>query len=73
MSPHEMTSARIEELITGLEQDIANPNYAGDRWASTRRQWEGRREQYVKLLKERADAGTYNTAGGVDQETPAYR
>lgn len=73
MSPHERTSTRIEELIQGLEQDIASPQFAGDRWASTRRQWEGRRDHYAKLLKDRADAGTYDTAGQVDQRSNAYR
>jgi hypothetical protein len=73
MSPHEMTSARIEEIIQGLDEDLANPNYTGPRWEDNRRYWEGRREQYAKLLKERAEAGTYDTAGVVDQHARAYR
>jgi hypothetical protein len=63
-----MTSARIEELIRGLEQLLANhPNHI------FHKTWEGRREQYVTLLKERAEDGTYDTAGVVDQKTEAYR
>jgi hypothetical protein len=68
MSPHELTSARIEELIRSLEQLLADrPNHI------FRKTWEGRREQYVDLLKERAEDGTYGTAGVVDQQTEAYR
>lgn len=68
MSPHEMTSAHIEELIQGIDKDIAQyPNHV------YRRIWEGRRERYVALLKERAEDGTYDSAGVVDQQTDAYR
>jgi hypothetical protein len=67
-SPHEITSARIEELIVGIEQDIAQyPNHA------FRQIWEGRHERYTQLLKERAEDGTYDTAGVVDQQTETYR
>lgn len=61
MSPHEMTSARIEEIIAYHErQYAADPNgtYAG---------WHQRKaDNFREVLKERADNGTYATAGVID-------
>lgn len=68
MSPHEMTSREIEEAIAGYDRWLNGPLTDG-----TRRYWEGRRERFVALLKERAEDGTYDTAGIVDQKSDAYR
>ena len=73
MSPHELSSARIEQLIQSLEEDLVDPQFAGERWNNYRRTWEGRRDAYVQLLKDRAEDGTYDTAGVNDQQTHAYR
>lgn len=56
LSPHEMTSARLEELIQASENFLADP-YFNSSWL--RQIHEGRIENYRQLLKERADAGTY--------------
>jgi len=55
MSPDEMSSARIEEVIAEMEGWIEN----GD----DRKFWSWRIEEFQKLLKERAENGTYATAG----------
>ena len=55
MSPDEMTSARIEEVIAQMEGWVA----AGD----TDPYWPWRIEQFQLILKERAENGTYATAG----------
>lgn len=57
LSPHEMTSARLEELIQESEKLLGNSNVLTSDWR--RRVHEGRIENYKKLLKERADNGTY--------------
>ncbi len=59
MSPHEMKSARIEQLIENMERDILDPTI--DRWY--RSYYEGRVESFRAILKERANNGTYATAG----------
>jgi hypothetical protein len=63
MSPDEMKSARIEEIVASYKAALANPEYAGDNSKMLRQQWEGTLANYEKLLKERAEAGTYDTAG----------
>ncbi len=59
MSPHEMTSARIEESIeyyrSYAEKESTSPSNA--RWAR------GQAGNFEKMLKERAENGTYDTAG----------
>lgn len=52
MSPHEMSSARIEQTIAHLDQELADD--PDDIWA----RW--RRDELVEVLKERAEAGTYH-------------
>jgi hypothetical protein len=62
MSPHEMTSARIEEDLVWLKQEIEN--WRGKRGtARTVQIYEGRVKAMEELLKERAEDGTYATAG----------
>lgn len=53
MSPHEMTSAMIEDRIEQMKEWIA----AGSTI------WSWRLHQFEQVLKERADNGTYHTAG----------
>jgi hypothetical protein len=55
MSPDEMTSERLEHDLQYMKEAIArgeDVNY-----------WEFRAEEIEKLLKERAEEGTYETAG----------
>ena len=52
MSPHEMSSAKIEEVVAWLDEYIQDHPY------DHASQWE--REQLAKILKERAEAGTYD-------------
>lgn len=61
MSPHEMTSARIEQNMVGIQRYIDEYRAAGNE--SGARYWTGRLEGFEKILKERADNGTYDTAG----------
>lgn len=67
MSPHEMTSARIEQILASYRERLAKgENEWGeplDRW--TIQTWTGKVENFEKLLKERADNGTYATAGRI--------
>jgi hypothetical protein len=56
LSPHEMSSARLEELIATSEELLADPDFT---WDWLRQIHEGRIENMRKLLKERADNGTY--------------
>lgn len=54
MSPHEMTSERIEEIIANLRsraEVTASPQ--------DRQYFLGRADKFEQLLKERAEAGTY--------------
>lgn len=69
MSPHEMTSTRIEEFVAQFKALLDNPHYAGDYWKSSRQVWEGALANYEQLLKERAEDGTYDTAGQIDNHT----
>lgn len=55
MSPHELTTARIEEIIQHYKEKLTEPGLRAD----LRRRWEWVLENYEKLLKERAEAGTY--------------
>lgn len=55
MSPHEMTSARIEQIIENYKRYLEED--PGDRY------WEGKIENFTAILKERAEDGTYDTAG----------
>jgi hypothetical protein len=60
ISPHEMTSARIEEEIEMLEKYISDYCLIGSR----RSFYEGRIENLRVLLKERAEDGTYHDNTG---------
>jgi transcription initiation factor IIE alpha subunit len=58
MSPDEMTSAIIEQRIADCQKVIdENPNSA------YRRDWERAVDRLTEILKERAEDGTYDTAG----------
>lgn len=57
LSPHEMSSERLEELIQDSERFLNNPRVLVDDWR--RQVHEGRTENYRELLKERANNGTY--------------
>lgn len=58
MSPHEMTSGHLEELIQRSEDFLASEEGRGAAdWI--RRTHEGRIENMRKVLKERAENGTY--------------
>lgn len=57
MSPHEMSSARLEELVEAYDK-YAKEAEATDPW--DRRFYESYRDKYAKILKERAEAGTYD-------------
>lgn len=59
LSPHEMTSARLEELIQQSEDFLADERFAGPGWSYQRQVHEGRIENMRRLLKERAENGTY--------------
>lgn len=65
MSPHEMTSARIETIVASYRQRLEeSANGTGEKldpW--TVRTWTGKVENFEKILKERANNGTYHTAG----------
>lgn len=65
MSPHEMTSARIEQIMASYQQRLEeSANGTGEKldpW--TVRVWTGKVENFEKVLKERANDGTYHTAG----------
>ena len=56
LSPHEMSSERLGELIESSEKFLDNPAVLADDWR--RQVHEGRIENYQKILKERADNGT---------------
>lgn len=55
MSPHEMSSARLEDLAEEYNRyaEQADDDYG-------RRFYESKRDEYAKILKERAEAGTYD-------------
>lgn len=55
MSVHEMKSSRIERDLQAIKDVLAK---GGDQ-----KYWEWRMENLEKVLKERANNGTYETAG----------
>lgn len=58
MSPHEMTSAKIEQEIEKIESWLNDPN------CPHRGYWEGRLQGFKDILKERAEDGTYHDNTG---------
>lgn len=58
MSPHQMTSARIEEIIQSYKENLEDPKLA-----YYHNIYRGSIEHYEAILKERAEDGTYDTAG----------
>ncbi len=54
MSPHEIPTWRIEELVATMRETLAS----GRLHPQEESFWTGRLENYEKLLKERAEAGT---------------
>jgi hypothetical protein len=58
MSPHEMSSARIEEMAQGYREYAEKPGFE-----SLRSGYLWQADQLEKMLKERAEDGTYDTAG----------
>lgn len=75
MSPHQMTSARIEEIIAA-HQRYADEYRAkvGKDAADLARYYDRKIEEFTKILKDRAEAGTLDTAHEVDsyREPRAY-
>lgn len=57
MSPDEMTSARIEQALIDMRVWLEDPA------CRDRNYWDRRVENFEKLLKDRAEDGTYATAG----------
>lgn len=57
MSPHEMSTHQIEGTISTIRGYIEQ--YIKEGNAEYARFWEGRLENFEKILKERAEAGTY--------------
>lgn len=55
LSPHEMTTARLEQRIEELK-DLLKKFAPGHPYRGV---YEGRLEGYERILKERANAGTY--------------
>ena len=56
MSPHEMKSSRIERDLDTIRKGVAEGRLREGFW-----KW--RVQNLEKILKERADNGTYGTAG----------
>jgi len=56
MSPHEMKSSRIENDIASIKRQMAEGKLRSG-------YWDARVENLEKILKERANNGTYETAG----------
>ncbi|MFJ5532456.1 hypothetical protein [Streptomyces sp. NPDC093261] len=54
MSPHEMTSSQLEDLIAWYREVYGETDFANDRI-----------EQLEEILKERAEAGTYDMVPSV--------
>ena len=52
--PHEMNTQELETVLQVILSYIDRAKGANDR-----RFWEGRRDAFEKLLKERAEAGVY--------------
>lgn len=63
LSPDEMTSTRIENAIHYWEEDMQNDPEWYERNPSEAQVVRARIENFRALLKERADDGTYATAG----------
>ena len=59
ISPHKMTSARIEEEIVSLERWLTEPRHA-----KSHNFYRARIEKLQALLKERAENGTYHDNTG---------
>lgn len=59
LSPHEMTSAQLENELEALKELLQDPKYATEGFAYSRQVWEGRIVGLEKLLKERAERGEY--------------
>jgi hypothetical protein len=58
MSPHEMTSARIKEIIQRYKENLEDPSLS---WYHQSYRWQI--DEYEAVLKERAENGTYDSAG----------
>lgn len=58
MSPDEMTSVQIEESIAYFKEMLQGEQ---DKWYRDTYEW--RLNEFELLLKERAENGTYDTAG----------
>jgi hypothetical protein len=56
MSPHEMKSSRIERDIASIKKGMAEGKLRSG-------YWDARVENLEKILKQRANSGTYETAG----------
>lgn len=56
MSPHEMTSARIEEIVSYYKE-------YGEMHPKNARYAQRQVDVFTAILKERAEDGTYDTAG----------
>ena len=70
LSTHEMNSASLEEDIVALRKLLDSGQFGGRAISAyERRQWGWRVEEMEKILKERAEAGTYSN----DFEGRAYR
>lgn len=61
MSPHEMPSEMIEEIIEEFTVLIAKDEERG--LTARANMYRGRVEGFEAILKERAEEGTYHTAG----------
>lgn len=61
MSPHEMPSAMIETVIAEFNVLVAQDEERG--FTARANMYRGRVEGFEAILKERADDGTYDTAG----------
>lgn len=57
MSPHEMSTQQIEGTISIIRGYIEE--YIEEGKTEYARLWEGRLENFEKILKERAETGTY--------------
>jgi hypothetical protein len=54
MSPHEMSSQRVEEIVQEFNELLED-----SKLSYYHNYYRGQLEQYEQLLKERAEAGTY--------------
>lgn len=58
LSPHEMTSAKIEHVIEVYKESADKARERGD--LQGERYWLRQVENFLKILKERAEDGTYH-------------